>query len=67
MKKKILKFGGSSVADAQCMRRVSAIICSELDKGSHVFVVLSAMKGITDRLVQLGQRVKDNHPRTDLD
>src|SRR5258706_8723977 len=45
------KFGGSSVADAQCFSRVAAII--ESQPGQRLAVVLSACKGVTDALLQL--------------
>jgi aspartokinase/homoserine dehydrogenase 1 len=45
------KFGGSSVADADCFRRVAAII--EAEAPERVAVVLSACKGITDGLLEL--------------
>jgi bifunctional aspartokinase / homoserine dehydrogenase 1 len=45
------KFGGSSVADADCIARVAGII--EADPGSRVAVVLSACKGVTDSLLEL--------------
>jgi aspartokinase/homoserine dehydrogenase 1 len=45
------KFGGSSVADADCMAAVAGII--EADPGSRVAVVLSACKGVTDGLLEL--------------
>ncbi len=45
------KFGGSSVADAACFRRVAAIL-DGLPQGP-LGVVLSACKGVTDDLLQL--------------
>jgi aspartokinase/homoserine dehydrogenase 1 len=45
------KFGGSSVADAGCFRRVAAIIDSL--PAARVGVVLSACKGVTDALLAL--------------
>ena len=45
------KFGGSSVADANCFGRVAAII--ESQPGAKLAVVLSACKGVTDSLLQL--------------
>ncbi len=45
------KFGGSSVADADCFRRVAAILDS-LPAG-RLGVVLSACKGVTDALLNL--------------
>lgn len=45
------KFGGSSVADAECIARVAGII--ERDPRRRVGVVLSACKGVTDALLEL--------------
>jgi aspartokinase/homoserine dehydrogenase 1 len=45
------KFGGSSVADADCFRRVADII--EAQQGPRQGVVLSACKGVTDSLLRL--------------
>ncbi|HXZ59534.1 MAG TPA: bifunctional aspartate kinase/homoserine dehydrogenase I [Steroidobacteraceae bacterium] len=45
------KFGGSSVADADCFRRVAAIL--ESLPGSRLAVVLSACRGVTDALLRL--------------
>src|SRR3989442_7645916 len=45
------KFGGSSVADADCFRRVAAIL--DAVPAPRVGVVLSACKGVTDALLRL--------------
>jgi bifunctional aspartokinase / homoserine dehydrogenase 1 len=45
------KFGGTSVADAACFERVAAIVLSQ--DGGNLAVVVSAMKGITDQLLDL--------------
>src|SRR5215472_8865007 len=45
------KFGGSSVADAECFGRVTAII--ESDTHARRAVVLSACRGVTDALLEL--------------
>ena len=45
------KFGGSSVADAECLLRVAKII--EAEPAERVAVVLSAHKGVTDALLEL--------------
>src|SRR5579862_7932429 len=47
----VYKFGGSSVANAECFERVAAIIESQADQ--KVAVVLSACRGVTDGLLQL--------------
>jgi aspartokinase/homoserine dehydrogenase 1 len=45
------KFGGSSVADADCFARVAAIV--ESQPQARLAVVLSACKGVTDALLGL--------------
>ena len=47
----VQKFGGTSVADIDCIRKVAARVKSEVDKGHNVAVVVSAMAGVTDKLV----------------
>jgi aspartokinase/homoserine dehydrogenase 1 len=56
------KFGGSSVADADCFRRVAAILDSQ--QTARLGVVLSACRGVTDallRLVALAERQDDSY------
>lgn len=48
---KIHKFGGSSLADAACFRRVAGILLACDD--SRMGVVVSAMGGMTDALIEL--------------
>ena len=47
---RVLKFGGSSVADATAMSRVLDIVGGELEKG-RVVLVSSAISGCTDGLL----------------
>ncbi len=47
---KVLKFGGSSLNDENCISKVKDIIIS-YSKKEKIAVVLSAMKGITDSLI----------------
>jgi len=47
------KFGGTSVADAACVRRVAGIIAKQPE---NLGVVVSAMKGVTDDLLGLVDR-----------
>jgi aspartokinase/homoserine dehydrogenase 1 len=47
----VYKFGGSSVANAECFGRVAAIVESTSDH--RIAIVLSACKGVTDGLLQL--------------
>lgn len=57
---KVHKFGGSSVADAACMRRVAAIV--EADAAPRKAVVLSACRGVTDALLNLVSAAERQDP-----
>jgi len=52
---KVLKFGGSSLANAGDVRRVVSIICEALPDDNGIIVV-SALKGVTNDLVELADR-----------
>jgi aspartate kinase len=49
----VMKFGGTSMAGIERIRHVAALVKGEADRGNDVAVVVSAMAGETDRLVQL--------------
>ncbi len=49
----VQKFGGTSVADLDRIRNVVRKVRKEIDLGNHVAVVVSAMAGVTDQLVNL--------------
>jgi aspartate kinase len=46
-----MKFGGTSVADLERIRRVARLIGAEVDAEHEVAVVVSAMAGRTNELV----------------
>jgi aspartate kinase len=46
-----MKFGGTSVADLERIRRVARLVAAEFDRGNQVAVVVSAMAGRTNELV----------------
>ena len=48
-----MKFGGTSMAGIERIRHVAGLVKREADRGNDVAVVVSAMAGETDRLVQL--------------
>ena len=54
---KILKFGGSSIADADCIRRVGKIIKSQLDD-CRAAIVVSAFGGVTNKLSKLAENIE---------
>ncbi|HZO96332.1 MAG TPA: aspartate kinase [Gaiellaceae bacterium] len=60
----VQKYGGTSVASPDEIRRVARRIVETADAGNQVCVVVSAMGDTTDRLIELGRRVsRDPHPR----
>ncbi len=50
----VLKFGGTSVGDAEAIRRAGAIIASRRDR--RPIVVVSAMAGVTNTLIALAEQ-----------
>ena len=62
MKTIVKKFGGSSVANADCIQKVAEKVALAHKAGERIVVVLSAMGGETDRLLDLARSVED-HPR----
>jgi aspartate kinase len=53
----VQKFGGSSVADAESIKRVAARIAASKRSGQQVVVVVSAMGDTTDELIDLANQV----------
>lgn len=47
----VQKFGGTSVADLDRIRHVATHVKREIDQGNQVIVVVSAMAGVTNQLV----------------
>jgi aspartate kinase len=56
----VLKFGGTSVGDAEKITRVASIIAAEHNKGQRIVVVVSAMGHSTDHLVDLAKAITPN-------
>ena len=48
----VLKFGGTSVADAVCIGRAAARLANEAHRGHQVVAVVSAQGDLTDRLLE---------------
>ena len=49
----LMKFGGTSVADSQCIRRVIDILEKHHKEGDELAVVVSAQRGVTDQLLEI--------------
>lgn len=67
MKVVVQKFGGTSVADLECMQQVQGKVQRKLEQGYKVVVVLSAMAGETDRLLKLARQWSDQPDPCELD
>jgi aspartate kinase len=63
----VQKYGGSSVADADRIRRVAERIVEAKKQGNDVVVVVSAMGDTTDNLLDLAQQVCPAPPARELD
>ena len=63
----VQKYGGTSVADLERTRNVARRVAKIYDAGNDVVVVLSAMAGVTDRLIQMAKEITDNPSSRELD
>jgi aspartate kinase len=63
----VQKFGGSSLADADRIRRVARRIARERARGSQLVVVVSAMGDTTDELLALAGAITDDPDSRELD
>lgn len=62
----VMKFGGTSVANLERIRAVAQLVKREVDAGHDVAVVVSAMAGETNRLVELCREAGDPAPALDM-
>ena len=67
MVKKVLKFGGTSVGTVERIQHVAKIIKKEHEKGNQIIVVLSAMSGKTNELIDLSNKIANNFNKRELD
>lgn len=63
----VQKYGGTSVADLERIRNVAKRVAKTFDKGNNVVVVLSAMAGVTDSLINMANQITDSPERRELD
>jgi aspartate kinase len=63
----VQKYGGTSVADAQRIKRVAARVAATRRAGNDVIVVVSAMGGTTDQLIDLAHQVSPSPPGREMD
>jgi aspartate kinase len=63
----VQKYGGSSVADAEAIKRVARRIVETKKNGDEVVVIVSAMGDTTDDLIDLAQQVSPDPAPRELD
>ena len=63
----VQKFGGSSVANPECIRRVASRIAEGYDDGNDMVVVVSAMGDTTDHLIELAKELNDRASEREMD
>ena len=67
MSRIVMKFGGTSVGSVERINHVADIVRSEVDAKNQVVVVLSAMAGETDRLVNLTKDLSKDFSASEYD
>ena len=63
----VQKFGGTSVADIDCIRNVAKRIAKTYDQKNDVVVILSAMAGVTDGLIEMANKFTYSPDKRELD
>ena len=63
----VMKFGGTSVADAERIKRAAARIVAQRERGKRVVAVLSARGHTTDELIAAAEEVSPNPDPREMD
>jgi len=67
MARLVLKFGGTSVGDIDRIKNVARKVKQETDAGHQVAVVVSAMSGVTNQLVDYCRAIAKVHDQAEYD
>jgi aspartate kinase len=67
MARLVLKFGGTSVGDIERIKNVAKKVKQEVDAGHEVAVVVSAMSGVTNQLVDYCRQIAKVHDQAEYD
>jgi len=62
-----MKFGGTSVADTDRISHVANIVKAKIDQNHKIAVVVSAMAGVTNDLIQKSKKISDSFPIDEYD
>ncbi|MEW6188741.1 MAG: aspartate kinase [Actinomycetota bacterium] len=63
----VQKYGGTSVADTECLKNVASRIVETKERGNAVVVVVSALGGTTDELLKMAHEITPTPPERELD
>ena len=63
----VQKYGGSSVADLDQLRKIVQMIADLKSRNKDIAVVVSAMGKTTDELVAMARKISPNPPRREMD
>ena len=67
MIKKVLKFGGTSVGSIERIRHVAKIIQKEFKSQNKIIVIVSAMAGRTNELINYSKKISNEFDKRELD
>ena len=63
----VQKYGGSSVADVDKLKKIASMIAAVKKQGIDVVVVVSAMGKTTNQLIEMAKAISQNPPRREMD
>jgi len=63
----VQKYGGTSVGDLERIANVARRVAASHDEGNKVVVVVSAMAGETDRLINMARKIVDRPSEREMD
>jgi len=67
MKRIVIKFGGSSVGTIEKIINAAKIVKRRYEEGNEVMVVVSAMSGTTNDLINRSKKISENFNKSELD
>lgn len=67
MKLILQKYGGSSVADVEKLKKIASMIAAVKNQGIDVVVVVSAMGKTTNQLIEMAKAISPDPPRREMD
>jgi aspartate kinase len=63
----VQKYGGTSVGDAERIKNVARRVARSRSGGDQIVVVVSAMSGVTDGLINLAKQITPSPPEREMD